>query len=86
MALINAGHYIYDLAYEFKTDVETIETWISRLNARAEDAPGEAETKPAEEKPAEEAPAADPAPGQDAPPEKKRPGRPRAKIRKDVIV
>lgn len=86
VALINAGFHISELAEEFKTDVETVGAWINRLAARTEDTPGEAETKPAEEKPAEEAPAADPAPVQDAPPEKKRPGRPRAKIRKDVIV
>lgn len=101
MALINAGFTAYRLADEFKTDVETVDLWISRLDAGAEDEPGEAEIKPAEEKPAdptpaEEAHAADPATGQDAPEsfqvysgpvtEKKRPGRPRAKIRKDVNV
>lgn len=67
VALIHAGFTTYRLADEFKTDVETVDIWASRLAARAEDTPEEAETKPADPTPAEEAPAADPAP---------RPGRP----------
>lgn len=104
LALINAGFTTYRLADEFKTDVETVDLWIRRLDAGTEDDPGEAEAKPAEEKPAEAAPAEE-APAEEAPAadpakdilgsfqaysgsvtEKKRPGRPRAKIRKDVNV
>ena len=70
-ALINSGWTVETLAAEFNTDVETVSKWINELDRIAA----------AEEKPADPAPAAVQEPGPD--PERKRPGRPRAKIRKE---
>lgn len=75
-ALINSGWTCETLAAEFNTDVETVSKWINELDRLAA-----AEEKPAVTKPAEPAPAAVQEPGPD--PEKKRPGRPRARARKE---
>lgn len=73
-ALINSGWTVETLAAEFNTDVETVSKWINELAPTAEE-------KPAVTKPADPAPAAVQEPGAD--PEKKRPGRPRARARKE---
>ena len=73
-ALINSGWTVETLAAEFNTDVETVSKWINELAPTAEE-------KPAVTKPADPAPAAVQEPGPD--PERKRPGRPRAKVRKE---
>lgn len=72
-ALINSGWTWETLAAEFNTDVETVAKWINVAPT--------AEEKPAVTKPADPAPAAVQEPGSD--PEKKRPGRPRARARKE---
>lgn len=68
-ALINSGWTYETLAAEFNTDVETVVKWVNSMA-----------TAPAETKPADPAPAAAPT---ETDPEKKRPGRPRAKVRKE---